>query len=125
VKEIPKAVYLYSDVPGSYPNELAWSETDFGDSIAKYVRAELHTLVACTVCGRGVRVRDSVAKMCPSCAGAEIERLRGIEEGTLWGQKMEFAVESWREQAAQFREDGVIGWAECCDNIAAALEAKP
>jgi len=73
--EIPEKVYLYSDVEGLYPNELAWSPIDWGDSIASYVRAEMHTLVACTVCGKGVRNQYSVGGMCPTCAEAELKRL--------------------------------------------------
>ncbi len=55
---------------------------------------------------------------------AELTRLRAIEAATLWDQKPEYAIESWREQAAQFRKEDVAGWAECCDDIAKALRGQ-
>lgn len=44
----------------------------------KRLRKE-HTLVACTVCKRGVQNQHSVDGMCPTCAEAELERLRSIQ----------------------------------------------
>ena len=58
-------------------------------------------------------------------ADRELERLRGIEKAVCAGGTKEEGVQEWRTSAAWFRAEGMPAHAAHCDDIVAALEAKP
>ena len=87
--------------------------------------AELHTMLQCATCKRGVQNQHSVDGMCPTCAEAELTRLRGIEAAVLGGSLQEESAHEWRSYAAWFRAREMPECAAQCDAIADALEVKP
>jgi len=61
----------------------------------------IHTLIACVRCGRGVRLRNTVFGMCPSCAEREIWQLEQIERAVT----DVFGVHTSRKDAIKFWRD--------------------
>ena len=89
--------------------------------------SELHTLVKCAHCERGVRNEYSVDGMCPSCAEAELERLRGIEAAvcTMSGSRPRGLSQLLRGWAANIvSADGICVRSAWLNAIADAWEAK-
>ena len=97
-KEVAVMELTIGEIKGQYPALVELTNTESAMSDAAYDLAysarvelltlwgvfnkpqgdELHTLVACTVCKRGVQNQHSVNGMCPTCAEAELERLREL-----------------------------------------------
>jgi len=63
MRELPERIYLHRDMLGA----VTWeSEPEVG--AIEYVRAELHTMIECANCKRGVRPRNAIRGFCPRCA---------------------------------------------------------
>jgi len=86
--------------------------------------SELHTLVKCAHCERGVRNEYSVDGMCPSCAEAELERLRRIEAALNNDILESGPILYFRRLAKQALAKGRDGDAYYLNAIADALEAN-
>jgi len=105
VVKAPDRIYLQvakTEEDDDWDDEVGvtWCVDRINDTDAVYVKAELHTLVACTVCKkRGVQNQHSVNGMCPTCAEAELERLRRIEGALLDGAPREEVAKYHRARA--------------------------